>query len=82
MDRLHFQAGREVTPVDYILEVVCQLNAEPVVRSKFIEAVTAPGFILKSLAQRDADTRDEVVLNADVAAAERQDARLGARFGR
>ena len=28
MDRLHFQAGREVTPVDYTLEVVCQRHAE------------------------------------------------------
>jgi putative Mg2+ transporter-C (MgtC) family protein len=76
MDRQHFQAGREVTPVDYILEVVCQRNAEPVVRSKLIGAVTAPGLRLKSLAQRDGDARNEVVLSADVAAAERQDARL------
>ena len=76
MDRLHFQTGREVTPVDYILEVVCQRNAEPAVRSKLIEAVTAPAFMLTSLARRDADAPNEVVLNADVSAAERQDVRL------
>ena len=76
MDRLHFQAGREVTPVDYTLEVVCQRHAESGIRSKLIEAVTAPGFMLTSLARRAADAPDEVVLSADVASAERQDVRL------
>jgi putative Mg2+ transporter-C (MgtC) family protein len=76
MDRLHFETGREVLPVDYILEVVCQRNAEPVIRSKLIEAVSAPGFALKSLARRDADALGEVVIDAKVAAAERQDVRL------
>jgi putative Mg2+ transporter-C (MgtC) family protein len=76
MDRLHSQTGREMTPVDYILEVVCQRNAELAARSKLIEAVTAPGFTQTSLARRDADAPNEVVLNADVAAAERRDARL------
>ena len=76
MDRLRFQTGREVMPVDYTLEVVCQRNAEPAVRSKLIEAVTAPGFTLTSVARRDTDAPNEVVLDADVAAAERQDARL------
>ncbi|MCW2664150.1 MAG: MgtC/SapB family protein [Mycobacterium sp.] len=76
MDRLHLETGREVPPVDYILEVVCQRNAEPVIRSKPIEAVSAPGFVLKSLARRDADAPNGVVFNAEVAAAERQDVRL------
>src|ERR1700722_14570300 len=81
MDRLHFQAGREVTPVDYTLEVVCQRNAESAVRSKLIEAVTAPGVMLTSLARRNADAPNEVVLTADVAAGERQDARLESAVG-
>lgn len=76
MDRLHFQTGREVTPADYVLEVVCQRDAEPSIRSKLIDAVAAPGFMLTSLARRDADAPDEVIISADVAAAERQDARL------
>lgn len=76
MGRLHVQTGRAVIPVDYILEVVCQRNAEPVIRSKLIETVPAPGFMLTSLARRDADAPNEVVLNADVAAADWQDVRL------
>src|ERR1700732_3927220 len=72
MDRLHLEIGREVPPVDYIVEVVCQRGAESVIRSKLIEAVSAPGFVLKSLARRDADAPNEVVFNAEVAAAERQ----------
>jgi len=76
MDRLHLEIGREVPPVDYIVEVVCQRGAESVIRSKLIEAVSAPGFVLKSLARRDADAPNEVVFNAEVAAAERQDVRL------
>ena len=76
MDRLHFEAGRELTPVDYVLELVCQRDAEPAVRAKLVEAITGPGFRLKSLARRHADAPDEVVLNADVAATERKDAQL------
>ncbi len=76
MDRLHFQAGREMTPVCYILEVVGRRDAEAVIRSKLIEAITVPGFMLTSLARRDADAQNEVVFNAEVAAAERHDVRL------
>ena len=42
MDRLHSQIGREVQPADYTLEVVCQRNAETVIRSKLIDAATPP----------------------------------------
>lgn len=76
MDRLHFEAGREVTPVDYVLELVCQRDAELAVRAKLVEAVTGPGIRLKSLGWRHAEEPNEVVLNADVAAAERKDAQL------
>jgi putative Mg2+ transporter-C (MgtC) family protein len=76
MDRLHFEAGREVTPVDYVLDVVCQRDAEPAVRAKIVDAVTGPGFRLKQLGSRDAGTPDEVVLRADVSAAKRDDAQL------
>jgi putative Mg2+ transporter-C (MgtC) family protein len=82
MDRLHFQAGREVTPVDYILEVACQRNAEPVVRSKLIEAVTAPGLMLKSLAQRDGDARTRWSLAPTWRPPSGKTHGLRARFGR
>ncbi len=76
MDRVHFQTGREVAPADYLLEVVCERDAEPAVRALIVDAVTGPGLRLKSLGRRDAETPHEVVLSADVSAARRDDAQL------
>ena len=76
MDRQHSRTGRENIPVDYIFEVVCQRDAEPVIRSKLVESITAPGLMLTSLARRDADAPEDVVLSADLAATEQQNSRL------
>ena len=76
MDRVRIETGREVTPVDYVLDVVCQRDAEPAVRATIVDAVSGPGLRLKSLVWRNADTPIEVVLSADVSAAKRDDTQL------
>ena len=41
-----------------------------------VESITAPGLMLTSLARRDADAPEDVVLSADLAATEQQNSRL------
>ena len=50
MDRLHFEAGREVPPADYILEVECEPDAAPVVRAMIIDALSGPAMRRRRLA--------------------------------
>jgi putative Mg2+ transporter-C (MgtC) family protein len=76
MDRLHFEAGRELPPVNYVVEVVCQGAAVDTVRASLIAAVSGSGFRLNSLSVRDTDTTNEVRLRADVWTAKRDDARV------
>lgn len=76
MDRVHFQAGREVPPVDYILEVVCQRDAAPAVRTMLNDVVSGAAWRLKSLGRRDAETPQQIVLSAEVSAVKRDDAHL------
>ena len=56
MDRLHSEVGREVQATDYTLEVECERNAAPDVRSMIIDVLTGPAMRLKSLGWRDAET--------------------------
>lgn len=56
MDRLHSEVGREVQATDYTLEVECERNAVPDVRSMIIDVLTGPAMRLKSLGWHDAET--------------------------
>jgi putative Mg2+ transporter-C (MgtC) family protein len=76
MDRLHFQAGREVPPADYVVEVVCRGDAESAVRALIIQAVSGPGVQLKSLRSTDTETPGFIALRAEMSAAHRDDTRL------
>jgi putative Mg2+ transporter-C (MgtC) family protein len=76
MDRLHFEAGREHPPVDYLVEVVCRRDALDAVRALLVDAVGGPGFRLNSISLRDTDTPSEVQLRAQVRTVRRDDARV------
>jgi putative Mg2+ transporter-C (MgtC) family protein len=76
MDRLHFEAGREHPPVEYVVEVVCQREALDEVRASLVDAVRGPDFRLNSISLRDTDTPNVVQLRARVVTAKRDDVRL------
>jgi putative Mg2+ transporter-C (MgtC) family protein len=76
MDRLHFQAGCEVPPADYVVEVVCRGDAESAVRALIIQAVSGPNVQLKSLRSTDTETPGFIALRAEMSAAQRDDTRL------
>jgi putative Mg2+ transporter-C (MgtC) family protein len=76
MDRLHFEAGRELPPVDYRVEVTCQREALGVVRASLVDAVRGSGLRLNAISLRDTDTPNEVQLRAQVRTAKRDDARV------
>lgn len=73
MDRLHFRAGREVPPADYAFEVICDTGAAARMKTLIAEAVTRPGFQLKSLRSFGTRTPDEVEVRAEVSTATRDD---------
>ena len=76
MDRLHSEVGREVQAADYILEVECERNAAPAVRSMIVDALTGPTLQIKALGWRNAEAPEQVVLSADVSATKRDDLHL------
>jgi len=76
MDRLHFEAGREVPPADYILEVECEPDAAPAVRALIIDALSGPAVRLTSLGRRNAETAHHLVLSAEVSAVKQDGTRL------
>jgi putative Mg2+ transporter-C (MgtC) family protein len=76
MDRLRFEGGRELPPIEYILEVVCERGAVPAVKGLMVDAVKGHDFRLKSLGWRDAEPPDTAVLTAEVVSARRNDAHL------
>jgi putative Mg2+ transporter-C (MgtC) family protein len=77
MDRLHFQAGRDVPPADYVLEVECRGDAESAVRALIMQTLSGgPGVQLKSLRSTDTETPGEIALRAEMSAARRDDTRM------
>jgi putative Mg2+ transporter-C (MgtC) family protein len=76
MDRFHSEVGREVQHADYTLEVECERNAVPAVRSMIVDALTGPTLQVKALGWRNAETPEEVVLSADVSVTKRDDSHL------
>jgi putative Mg2+ transporter-C (MgtC) family protein len=73
MDRLHFSAGREIPPADYVFEVICTSDAGAEVRALIIQTLARPGLQLKSLRSLDTNTPNEVQLRAELSATARDD---------
>ncbi|MEV5242773.1 MgtC/SapB family protein [Streptomyces cinnamoneus] len=67
--------GAEVT-TDYYFEVVCTEPAEAHVRTLVVQAVTRPGFRLRSVDSRDAETAGKVVVSAELTTERRDDSLL------
>jgi putative Mg2+ transporter-C (MgtC) family protein len=76
MDRVHFRAGREIPPADYVVDVVCAADAEVGVRGLIINALTQPGLQLRSLRSAATTTPNEVLLRAELSAPARDDTPL------
>jgi putative Mg2+ transporter-C (MgtC) family protein len=76
MDRFHSEVGREVQHADYTLEVECERNAAPAVRSMIVDALTGPNLQVKALGWRNAETPEQVVLSADISVTKRDDSHL------
>lgn len=75
MDRLHVK-GREVTPTEYVLEVICKTTAEQTVRVLVVQAVAASKLLLHSLTVSPAPNADAVALSVRASATERNDQQL------
>ena len=75
MDRLHYEKGRDLPPVVYIVEVVCRRDGVDAIRAMLVEAF-GRGFQLNAFSARDTEAPEEVRLRAGVQAAKRDDARL------
>ena len=76
MDRFHSEVGREVHHADYTLEVECERNAVPAVRSMIVDALTGPTLQVKTLGWPNAETPEQVVLSVDVSVTKRDDSHL------
>jgi putative Mg2+ transporter-C (MgtC) family protein len=73
MDRLHFEAGREVPPTNYQFEVVCQATAVDAVREALIDVLSAPQFKIRSLGAFAATAPGEIKLCAELQCSTRDD---------
>ena len=60
IDRLHFEAGREVPPTNYQFEVVCQATAVDAVRETVIDLLSTPAFRIRSVGAYSAVAPGEV----------------------
>ncbi|MGW5117846.1 MgtC/SapB family protein [Streptomyces noursei] len=68
-------AGAEVA-TDYHFEVICTESEEAHIRSLVVQAVTRPGFLLRSVHSRDAETVGKVIVTAELTAESRNDSLL------
>jgi putative Mg2+ transporter-C (MgtC) family protein len=73
MDRAH-NKSRDATPADYIFEVVCQRQIEAEIKALVAVALPPSQFQLRALHLNRARTADAVELQAEFAAAARDDA--------
>jgi putative Mg2+ transporter-C (MgtC) family protein len=76
MDRLHFEAGREVPPTNYQFDVVCQATAVDAVRETLIDLLSTPALRIRSVGAYSAVAPGEVKLRAEVQCCTRDDAHL------
>ncbi|MFK0292930.1 MgtC/SapB family protein [Streptomyces sp. NPDC090442] len=68
-------AGAEVA-TDYHFEVICTEPEEAHVRTLVVQAVTRPGFLLRSVRSEDAETAGKVIVTAELTTERRDDSLL------
>jgi putative Mg2+ transporter-C (MgtC) family protein len=73
MDRVHKLRGRDVTPADYILEVVCGRQVEGEIKALITQAMPAPAFQLRAVRALPAHAAEQVELQAEYETAARHD---------
>ena len=73
MDRVHTTGGRDVTPAEYVLDVVCERQTEAEIKALIAQAMPPPTFQLRALHASPARAADQMQLRADYATAVRDD---------
>jgi len=73
MDRVHGKGGRDVTPADYQLEVVCERQVEAEVKALVAQVMPRPQFQLRGMRALPAHAAEQVELQADYGSAVRDD---------
>jgi putative Mg2+ transporter-C (MgtC) family protein len=73
MDRVHKESGRDVTPADYVLEVVCGRQVEAEIKALVAQAMPRPQFQLRAVRSLPAHAAEQVEVQADYGTAVRHD---------
>jgi putative Mg2+ transporter-C (MgtC) family protein len=73
LDRMTTKGGREVTPAEYRLSVVCGALTEADVKALVAQALPAPHFRLRALQSLPVQAADQTELRADYTTAVRDD---------
>jgi putative Mg2+ transporter-C (MgtC) family protein len=73
MDRAHKESSRDVTPADYLLEVVCGRQVEAEVKALVAQVMPRPAFQLRAVRTRPAHAAEQVELQAEFETAARHD---------
>jgi putative Mg2+ transporter-C (MgtC) family protein len=81
MDRAHLWGGRENPAADYLLEVVCDPDAENDVRLAVVGAVDRPGIHLNSLRSEINPATGDIRVQAELSTATRNDADVEKALG-
>jgi putative Mg2+ transporter-C (MgtC) family protein len=73
MDRVHKESGRDATPADYVLEVVCGRQVEAEIKALVAQAMPRPAFQLRAVRTRPAHAAEQVELQTEFETAARHD---------
>jgi putative Mg2+ transporter-C (MgtC) family protein len=73
MDHARSRTGREIPPADYFFEVECAADAQSRVKLLLLDALTQPGFQLKSVRSSGSTAMNQVGLHAELSAPTRDD---------
>jgi putative Mg2+ transporter-C (MgtC) family protein len=72
MDRAH-KGGRDTTPADYLLDVVCGRDVEAEIKAVLAQSMPRPAFQLRGVRALPAHAAEQMALQADYATAVRDD---------
>lgn len=73
MDRVHGKGGRDVTPADYVLDIVCKYQVESEIRVLVSAIMPAPQFQLRAVSTRPAQEPEQTTMKAEYSTAVRDD---------